>query len=83
MSRKHHPYKDTQVFDWDAEPHDERPSEFVPTTGYSVLSGYYAAPEPGRRRRGRSGVNPVIVASAVVVALATAALLGFLHLVQT
>lgn len=33
-------FKETQLFEWDSEPKDERPSEFH-TTGFSSASGYY------------------------------------------
>jgi hypothetical protein len=83
MSRSQRPFKNTQVFDWDSEPKDERPSEFVPSTGYSALSGYYAMPEAraSRPRRG-GGLNTVLIAGAIIVALGTAALLGFLHMIR-
>lgn len=84
MSRPNRTFKDTQVFDWDCEPKDERPSEFVPSTGYSALSGYYAMPDtrsrPAPRRSG--GLPTLVVAGAMVVALGAAALVGFLHLVR-
>jgi hypothetical protein len=84
MSRSNRPFKDTQVFGWDAEPADERPSEFVASTGYSALSGYYAVPDARLRRRQRRGNGALIVvlASAAVVGLGAAALLGFLHLIR-
>lgn len=33
-------FKPTQVFDWDHEPADERPTDFGRSTGYSSLSGF-------------------------------------------
>lgn len=83
MSRSQRQFKETQVFDWDAEPKDERPSEFVPSTGYSALSGYYAMPEArGPRPRRSGGINMVLVAGAIVVAMGAAALIGFLHMIR-
>lgn len=82
MSRSPRPFKDTQVFDWESEPKDERPSEFVASTGYSSLSGYYSMPEPVRRRRSSGGLNLVLIAGGVAVALGAAALYGFLHLLR-
>jgi hypothetical protein len=86
MSRSNRPFKDTQVFGWETEPRDERPSEFVPSTGYSALSGYYAMPDarsrgPSTRRRGH-GPLLVLLASAAMIGLGVAALLGFLHLIR-
>ena len=44
------------TFGWDEEPADERPSEFVHSTGYSVLSGYHVPNELNARvARRRSG----------------------------
>ena len=83
MSRSNRNFKDTQIFGWETEPKDERPSEFVSSTGYSALSGYYAMPEPRtRRRRGGNGPLIVLLASAAVVGLGAVALLGFLHLIR-
>jgi hypothetical protein len=88
MSSRHQradrrPFKETQVFGWDAEPHDERPSEFVPSTGYSSLSGYYSMPDTrGRPVRRSSGFKWILIVGAVFIALGTAALLGFLHLIR-
>lgn len=42
--------KPTQIYDWDSEPVDERPSEFM-STGYSQLSGFYPQTEAPLRRR--------------------------------
>ena len=51
MTRSRNDFKTTQVFDWEAEPKDERPSEFVPSTGFSSLSGYYSMPPDARVMR--------------------------------
>src|SRR5213592_4126559 len=63
------------VFGWDAEPADERPSEFAPTTGYSAFSGYHQPTSLNRRvakRQARSG-SLVRVATVFVVILGVAA----------
>lgn len=44
--------KPTQIYSWDSEPVDERPSEFM-STGYSQLSGFYPQAEVPLRRRAR------------------------------
>jgi hypothetical protein len=78
------PLKKTQVFDWETEPSDERPSEFVPSTGYSVLSGFHA-PAPARessRRARHGGINIVLVVVGVIVGLGALALVGFIHLMR-
>jgi len=65
------------VFGWDAEPADERPSEFAPSTGYSAFSGYHQPTGLNRRvatrRQARSG-GLVRVATVFVVILGVAAL---------
>ena len=81
MSRKQPNYKDTQVFDWEVEPHDERPSAFSQTTGYSLLSGYHVEPVRESRRQLRGAV-PALVAAGMVVALGAAAMVGFVHLLH-
>ena len=64
---RRHDFKDTQVFDWELEPKDERPSEFAPsTTGYSLHSGFYVAPVTSVRRRLGAGFMVWLVASGVV-----------------
>ncbi len=87
MSRSRSDFKDTQVYGWEAEPKDERPSEFIPSTGFSSLSGYYSMPPDASvyrrgRRSGRKGGLALLLAAALVLALGTAALLGFLHLIR-
>jgi hypothetical protein len=88
MSHGQPQFKQTQIFDWDAEPSDERPSEFVQSTGYSVLSGYYStydtrAGSGQLRRRKTGGVNLVLVAAGVFVGMGAAALMGILHFIRS
>jgi hypothetical protein len=70
MSKNAPPFKSTQVFGWEAEPMDERPSEFIPSTGFSSLSGYYAMP-PSKNYRSRTSAR-----SALSTWLLAAAVLG-------
>ncbi|CAG1016449.1 hypothetical protein BURC_01331 [Burkholderiaceae bacterium] len=64
MSRRNH------VYGWDEEPADERPSEFVPTSGYSALSGYHVprdlSARVSRRRRG-GGLTRLVIATLVLL----------------
>lgn len=85
MNRHSRQFKETQVFSWDHEPKDERPSEFVPSTGYSVLSGYYTLPDSAAAQRGRrrSGFNGVLIAALVAVGLGAAALVGVVHMLRS
>lgn len=86
MTRSRNDFKTTQVFDWEAEPKDERPSEFVPTTGFSSLSGYYSMPPDAsvmRRSRRSGGGGAVLWLSAgLVIALGALAMLAFLYFVR-
>ena len=81
MNRPSQQFKATQTFDWESEPHDERPSEFAQSTGYSVLSGFYVAPVASTRRR-RGGLGPALVAGAVVLVMAVAAMVGLVHMLR-
>jgi hypothetical protein len=85
MSRSSRDFKDTQVYDWDAEPKDERPSEFIPSTGFSSLSGYYAMPPDAsvyRRSRRRGGGVGLWLVAALVVTLGAVGLLGLAYLLK-
>ncbi len=46
--------KPTQIYDWNSEPVDERPSEFM-STGYSHLSGFHPQIDAPLRRRATTG----------------------------
>ena len=67
-SMPHH--QNRHVYGWDEEPVDERPSEFVPTSGYSALSGYHVprdlSARVSRRRRGR-GLTGLVIATLVLL----------------
>lgn len=81
MSRNRPNYKDTQVFDWEVEPLDERPSAFSQSTGYSLLSGYHVEPVRESQRRRRSAL-PALVSAGLVVVLGAAAMVGFVRLLH-
>ena len=77
MQKKQLAFKETQFFDWDTEPKEERPSEFH-TTGFSTASGYYhslgdAAVAPRPRRSRSSGHATLIVGLLAVIAIGTVA----------
>jgi hypothetical protein len=85
MRQSRSDFKETQVYGWEAEPKEERPSEFIPSTGFSSLSGYYAMPPDARiyrRRHSGSGGLKLLFAAAFVLALGTAALVVFIHYVK-
>lgn len=73
-----HDFKNTQVYDWEVEPKDERPSEFAPsTTGYGLHSGFYVTPVVNSRRS-RGGLTVWLMGGGVVCV----ALLGLFGLVR-
>jgi hypothetical protein len=72
MNTKRRDYKDSQLFGWDAEPSEERPSEFAHSTGYSLLSGYHVlhdSPSAAGRRSKTKGLGFLLVVSALIVGL--------------
>jgi hypothetical protein len=80
MTHRRSDFKPSQVYDWEVEPHDERPSEFAQSTGYRVHSGFYVAPVVNTRRRG-NGVMVWLMASGVVV-LAMAGLMVLVRVLR-
>jgi hypothetical protein len=81
MSRHHRPFKSTQVFDWAAEPSDERPTDFGRSTGFerstsfSTLTGYLPDSHTAarRRRESRFGFYKLVATGVVLLVLCTAA----------
>ena len=55
-------FKPSQLYGWDSEPVDERPSEFMGSTGYSSLSGYHGLTDARRpaRRTSRVGFKSLL-----------------------
>ena len=76
--------KSSQIYGWDEEPVDERPSEFSSSTGYSVLSGYHPMNVPLRRPRQHSGAGfkTLLVFCVVVLALGVFALVKLAPLLR-
>jgi hypothetical protein len=65
-------FKESQLYSWDTEPVDERPSAFMHSTGYATLSGYHSTSSATRRtpaRRSHSGLIGTLVFALVVIAL--------------
>jgi hypothetical protein len=73
-------FKESQLYGWDAEPVDERPSEFMASGGYSMLSSDPRLNEAIRRRRSaaRVGLIGLIAFVAVLFLLGGYALLDLL-----
>ena len=73
-------FKESQLYSWDSEPVDERPSQFMHSTGHAALSGYHSAfdalPRPVRRSN-RFGLAGVLVFALVVLAVGGWAIVKF------
>ncbi len=77
--------KPTQIYGWDSEPVDERPSEFM-STGYSQLSGFYPQTEAPLRRRAKTslfGFKSLLLAALAVIGLGAFAIDKLLPLLRT
>lgn len=65
--------RQTHVYGWEEEPADERPSEFLPTTGLSALSGYHFPAglnaRTARRRGSRFGLASVLTVFVLLLVL--------------
>lgn len=81
MSKNPHQVKSTQVFGWEAEPTDERPSEFIPSTGFSSLSGYYAMP-PSKNFRPRTSTRSALSTWLLVAVVLGTAVFGLVMMVR-
>ena len=60
-------FKASQLYSWDTEPVDERPSEFMHSTGYASLSGYQSNFDARARTSQRGSYSGVIVVLLFVV----------------
>jgi len=78
-------FKESQLYNWDTEPVDERPSEFMHSTGYAALSGYHSnfdARPRTPRRSGHSGLIAVLVFALIVIAVGGWAIVKFAPLLR-
>ncbi len=86
MSRHQQAFKSTQIFDWDSEPVDERPTDFGSSTGFSTHSGYQTmrdVPASARRRREhRSGMIKLLASVAFILGLSSAGLMVMARYLQ-
>ena len=76
--------KPTQIYDWYAEPVDERPSEFMTHSGFSAASGFHAAPTltrppPAKPQFGMAVLLAAALAVLALGALAIAKMVPLLH----
>jgi hypothetical protein len=78
-------FKQSQLYGWDNEPVDERPSEFMPSTGYATLSGYHSALDARRTRRhrgSRAGIAAVLVFALLAIVAGGWAIVKFAPLLR-
>jgi hypothetical protein len=79
-------FKESQLYSWDAEPVDERPSEFMHSTGYATLSGYHSnldiTPRRAPARRSHFGLIGVLVFALIVIAVGGWAIVTFAPLLR-
>jgi hypothetical protein len=70
-------HNQSQLYGWDTEPVEERPSEFLESTGYSVLSSHYDLDHAHRARESRSlvGFKSLLAFCAIALGLGGYALL--------
>lgn len=61
-------FKDTQLFGWESEPSEQRPSEFAQSTGFSALSDCHAVPQ-ARRKPKAKGTVFLLSMSGLIVSL--------------
>lgn len=76
--------KPTQIYGWDSEPVDERPSEFM-ATGYSHLSGFHPQTEAPLQRRASArifGLKTVLLVAFAVIGLGAIAIDRLLPLLR-
>ena len=76
--------KPTQIYGWDSEPVDERPSEFM-STGHSQLSGFHAQTDSRPQPRAKTttiGFKSLLLIALTVVGLGAAALATLIPLLR-
>lgn len=80
MTSRRNDFKTTAVYDWESEPKDERPSEFAPSTGYQLHSGFYVAPVVTHRRRSNGSL--IWLGAAAVAGTAVMAMLALVRMLH-
>lgn len=76
--------KPSQLYEYENEPVDERPSEFMNSASWSPVSNFHAAPAVLRRplRPLRRGFTGVVLAALTLFALATVTLAALASLLR-
>ncbi len=75
--------KPTQIYDWDTEPVDERPSEFMNSASWSASSSFHPAAAVMRKPpASRFGFASVLVATLALLALGAVAIAKIIPLLR-
>ena len=75
--------KPTQIYDWDTEPVDERPSEFMNSTGWDASSSFHPAVAVVRRPpAARFGFTAVVIVAVALLALGAVAIAKIIPLLR-
>jgi hypothetical protein len=77
MSAHHSTFKESQLFDWEAEPSQERPSAFFDETGYDSLGVARV------RRRKTHGHGLIFFVAAMLLGIGIAAMIAMKRLLTT
>ena len=76
------PIKPTQIYDWDIEPVDERPSEFMNSSSWSASSSFHPPVPVVRRPPSRFGLAGVLIVALVLLGLGALAIAKIIPLLR-
>ena len=76
------PIKPTHIYDWDIEPVDERPSEFMNSSSWSASSSFHPPVPQVRRPPLRFGFVGVLFAALTLLALGALAMAKIIPLLR-
>ncbi len=76
------PAKPTHIYDWDTEPVDERPSEFMNSTSWSASSSFHPPVPVLRRAPSRFGFADVLIVAMTLLALGAFAIAKIIPLLR-
>ena len=76
------PIKPTHIYDWDTEPVDERPSEFMNSTSWSASSSFHPPVPVARMPSSRFGFASVLIVAMTLLALGAFAIAEIIPLLR-
>lgn len=74
--------KPSQIYDWDTEPVDERPSEFMNSTSWSASSSFHPPTPAARKPSSRFGFAGVLIVALTLLALGALAMAKIIPLLR-